>query len=76
MSTWTGGTPVTFNDAEKIQNFFSIDDSCHLAAEYLEEELITALDPATGAGNNLSKTKTSISLCQSEDYHQVFDDGT
>jgi hypothetical protein len=36
--------------------------SCHLAAEYLEEELITALDPTTGAGNNLSKTKRA-SLC-------------
>ena len=39
-----------------------IGDICQLAAEYLEEELITALDPMTGTGNNLSKTKRA-SLC-------------
>lgn len=66
MSTLTDGTPLmsnsSFNDAEKIQNFFSIGDSCHFAAQYLEEELLTALDPTSGTGNNLSKTKQA-SLC-------------
>jgi hypothetical protein len=54
-------SPSSFNDAEKIQNFLSIGDSCHFAAKYLEDELLTALDPTT-SGTNLSKSKRT-SLC-------------
>jgi hypothetical protein len=55
-------TPSSFNDAEKIENFLNIGDSCEFAAKYLEDELLTALDPTTDPGGNLSKAKRT-SLC-------------
>jgi hypothetical protein len=52
----------SFNAAEKIENFLNIGDSCYFVAQYLEDELLTALDPTIAPGENLSKTKRT-SLC-------------